>query len=212
MDFALLKNELKSKGVKFYYEDEWTGIIHSDCRLVLPLIPDKSIDLVLTDPPFPDTSTEMDYCFTPIDCLNDIIRRQLIFWSPLAHFPLSYTAIHIWDKNQGCVSEYERIFERYGHRLCHLYRYNSVNSPVSAKFAGDVFLKHPSQKPQKLISCLITDYTSPGNLILDPFLGSGTTCYCAKKLNRYSIGIEIEEKYCEIAAKRCSQGVMRLEV
>ena len=46
--------------------------------------------------------------------------------------------------------------------------------------------------------------------ILDPFLGSGTTCYCAKKLNRYSIGIEIEERYCEIAAKRCCQEVMEL--
>jgi len=49
-----------------------------------------------------------------------------------------------------------------------------------------------------------------GQTILDPFLGSGTTCYCAKKLNRYSIGIEIEEKYCEIAARRCSQEVMEL--
>ena len=45
-------------------------------------------------------------------------------------------------------------------------------------------------------------------LILDPFLGSGTTCFSAKKLNRFSIGIEIEEKYCEIAARRCSQEVM----
>jgi len=50
------------------------------------------------------------------------------------------------------------------------------------------------------------------DLILDPFLGSGTTCYCAKKLNRYSIGIEIEERYCEIAARRCSQEVMELNI
>ncbi|HUW45143.1 MAG TPA: site-specific DNA-methyltransferase [Dehalococcoidia bacterium] len=71
---------------------------------------------------------------------------------------------------------------------------------------------HRTEKPTELISWLLESYSMPDNLILDPFLGSGTTCYCAKALNRYSIGIEIEEKYCEIAAKRCSQEVMELRV
>lgn len=71
---------------------------------------------------------------------------------------------------------------------------------------------HRTEKPVDLLEWLIRTYTNEGNLILDPFLGSGTTCYCAKKLNRYSIGIEIEEKYCEIAAKRCSQEVMELNL
>lgn len=65
---------------------------------------------------------------------------------------------------------------------------------------------HPAQFPNNMILRIIG--RTPANLILDPFLGSGTTCFCAKKLNRYSIGIEIEEKYCEIAARRCSQEVM----
>lgn len=72
--------------------------------------------------------------------------------------------------------------------------------------------QHPCSKPEKLWSRIICDRTDIGQLILDPFLGSGTTCYCAKKLNRHSIGIEIEEKYCEIAAKRCSQEVMELGI
>jgi len=67
---------------------------------------------------------------------------------------------------------------------------------------------HPSPKPPQVITWFLQ--TLGGNLILDPFLGSGTTCYCAKKLNRKSIGIEIEEKYCEIAANRCRQMVMDL--
>ena len=66
---------------------------------------------------------------------------------------------------------------------------------------------HPAEKPLKLINWLISESNNP-NLILDPFLGSGTTCLAAKQLNRKSIGIEIEEKYCEIAAKRCSQEVL----
>jgi site-specific DNA-methyltransferase (adenine-specific) len=69
--------------------------------------------------------------------------------------------------------------------------------------------EHPTQKPQKVIDYVILKSDSD---ILDPFLGSGTTAYCAKKLNRKCIGIEIEEKYCEIAAKRCSQSVMRLDI
>jgi len=69
---------------------------------------------------------------------------------------------------------------------------------------------HPTQKPDKLISRLVVDYSVASEVILDPFLGSGTTCYCAKKLNRHSIGIEIEERYCEIAARRCCQEVMEL--
>ncbi len=66
----------------------------------------------------------------------------------------------------------------------------------------------PTEKPVELISKLILH--NQGNLILDPFMGGGTTAYCAKKLGRKCIGIEIEEKYCEIAAKRCSQSVMKL--
>ena len=67
---------------------------------------------------------------------------------------------------------------------------------------------HPCQMPNELAVRAIMFSSNENDLVLDPFLGSGTTAYCAKKLNRYSIGIEIEEKYCEIAANRCRQSVM----
>ncbi len=74
------------------------------------------------------------------------------------------------------------------------------------------FLNHPCPKPVGLFQKLAQVFSPDKGIILDPFLGSGTTAYCAKKLNRKCIGIEIEEKYCEIAAKRCSQSGMRLEI
>ena len=69
----------------------------------------------------------------------------------------------------------------------------------------DIFTGHPSQKPVKLIMEIISRHN--GNTILDPFMGSGTTLVAAKNLNRKSIGIEIEPKYCEIAVKRLRQEV-----
>ena len=69
---------------------------------------------------------------------------------------------------------------------------------------------HPTQKPVELFSYIINHHKN--GLILDPFMGSGTTLRAAKNLGRKAIGIEIEEKYCEIAAKRMAQTVMELNV
>ena len=202
--------EIIAKLPKPYFSDESVAIYHADCHELLPLIPDKSFDLVLTDPPYPDQHPE--YGKVDIRTLELLDCRQLIFWSPRAEFPLSYTAIHIWDKKTGSACQYERIFERNGQGIYRVYRAYLINSIVAANFTGDIYTGHNSQKPQKLILPLINDYKIQPQLILDPFLGSGTTAYCAKKLGRKCIGIEIEEKYCEIAAKRCSQSVMRLEM
>ena len=70
---------------------------------------------------------------------------------------------------------------------------------------------HPTTKPLPLMAEIVRDFTQPSDTILDPFMGSGTTLVAAKRLGRKAIGIEREEKYCEIAAKRLAQGALPLE-
>lgn len=61
---------------------------------------------------------------------------------------------------------------------------------------------HPTQKPEKLLAKIILASSNPGDLVLDPFLGSGTTAVVAKKLGRRFIGVEIDKRYCLMALKR----------
>ncbi len=78
------------------------------------------------------------------------------------------------------------------------------------RFARGTDSPHPFPKPLLLYSEFARQFSAVDETILDPFLGSGTTAVAAKKLNRKCIGIEIEERYCEIAANRCRQMVMDL--
>lgn len=69
---------------------------------------------------------------------------------------------------------------------------------------------HPCPKPEALMLELVAQFTDAGETILDPFSGSGTTLMAAKRIGRKAIGIEINEQYCEVAAKRLSQGALAL--
>ena len=71
--------------------------------------------------------------------------------------------------------------------------------------------EHVTQKPAPLIQQLLRVMTEPHSLILDPFAGSGTSLLAAKTLGHKAIGVEIDERYCEIAARRLSQGVLDFE-
>ena len=77
--------------------------------------------------------------------------------------------------------------------------------------AGDEALVHPTQKPIALMKwCLSLKWTATFNDVVDPYMGGGATLIAAKDLGSRAIGIEIEERYCEIAAERLSQEVLAL--
>ena len=248
-----------------YYQDDEVYIIHGDCREVLPLIPDKSIDLVLTSPPYFNACKEVieynDYesylnelnsCWRQvIPSMNENARLVVNIgagynrspWLPLnadvtkqLEQYLQLRGQVIWDKGQqnagqtawgSWMSPANPSFrERHEVIIVASKGLGSIKGE-GIDISRDEFLlgtqsvfrlnaetnsKHPTPYPEMLAVRFIKLLSFKSNLILDPFLGSGTTAYCAKKLNRKCIGIEIEEKYCEIAAKRCSQSVMRLEV
>ena len=72
--------------------------------------------------------------------------------------------------------------------------------------------KHPAIFPEQLAHDHIISWSNEGDIVLDPMCGSGTTLKMAEKLNRRWIGIEIEEKYCEISAKRIENELKQLKL
>ena len=216
--------------MKPYYADKYVTIYNADCREILPELP--QVDLVLTDPPY---GVGRDKGFGGFEGFGGfgepIARRQYPdIWDGLR--PTQETLGLIIGKGSNSIIFGGNYFADLLPQSTHWIVWDKLNTMPTfgdcellwTDFARKSVKKytfewngllgkedirwHPTQKPNKLISKLIADYSKEGDLVLDPFLGSGTTCYCAKKLLRKSIGIEIEEKYCEIAAKRCSQMVM----
>lgn len=218
--------------LKPYYQDEWVTIYHGDCREILPQLP--KVDLVLTDPPYGinynphwlnerniqagKAPVKVDRLLTGDDGSLDLsflfeYDKRLI-WG----FPYIYDAKAIgwlaWDKQPG-IETMRLLVTPMEMASTTLWRgFKTIRCMWGGYYRnnGEKRYDHPTQKPTKVISWVIADYTDADDIILDPFLGSGTTIVVAKVLNRHCIGVEIEEKYCEIAARRCSQSVMRLNV
>src|SRR5437899_9254673 len=85
---------------------------------------------------------------------------------------------------------------------------DSVVRMYPARSPKDYTYEHPAVFPWELPAFFIEAFSEIDQVVIDPFMGSGTTLRAAKDLGRRAIGIEIEEKYCEIAAKRLSQEVL----
>jgi hypothetical protein len=178
------------------YNEDGIILYCADCTRVLPLLEITEEDLILTDPPYPDYLTEeYNYFDGILEPLRDIKCKQLIFWTAKCEFPLDYTAIHIWDKMMGVASQYERIFERNGGKNYRIYEGCPIQNEVCAQMSRDIYTGHPSQKPIKLISKLISQ--NDAERIIDPFSGSGATLRAAKRLGKKAIGIELSRKHCD---------------
>lgn len=198
-----------------YYQDDAVAIYHADCREWMP-----DADVTITDPPY---NVGLDY--SGGDKRTDY-AEWTAEWFQLAPKPLVVTPGHAnlamwltmerprwicaWVKpNQNSASALNgwNIWEPllvYGkHRKP--VGHDAWTVPIALQSdTGD----HPCPKPLGLYRRLVEVFSLETDTILDPFAGSGTTLRAAKDLGRKAIGIEVEERYCEIAAQRCSQEVL----
>lgn len=208
--------------MKPYYEHGEITIYHGDCREILPSLP--IFDLVVTDPPYGmnyqsswrigwqrKEKIQGDNAF-PLwifDLKPSIALFVFCRWDNLYEIPKPKSFI-VWDKINHSMGD---LAHEYGRQWEGIAFYPGKDHKFFAR-PTDVIrrqrvdpgkLEHPNEKPVSVFSSLIDHH--PSTIILDPFMGCGASLIAAKDLGRKAIGIEIEEKYCEIAAKRLSQEV-----
>lgn len=190
--------------MKPYYEHGGISIYHGDCREVLPTLSLTGVACV-TDPPYPGYAKGWEIPDVASILASVNAASWVVCWPVLTPSPLPVDAVaeHVWEKPNGrSLYHYERILcggeVPRGAKVLRI----AVILPNYVQFRHEAE-DHPTQKPLKLMRKLIG--WAGGDPVLDPFMGSGTTLRAAKDLGRRAIGIEIEERYCEIAAKRLAQ-------
>lgn len=206
-----------------YYHDEAAGITiyHGDSRELLPLIESGATDLVLTDPPYGVGKADWDDMF-PTWWFEDAARIAPVLGImpgianiPLVPFNIG-RCVYRWTIVAYLSNGQTRSTVGFGNYIpCMVYSADGVSvfkqdgDVGRIVVGGDVKPDHPSPKPYQAMRWMVSRL--PGDAILDPFMGSGTTLRAAKDLGRKAIGIEIEERYVEIAIKRLQQSVLPFE-
>jgi site-specific DNA-methyltransferase (adenine-specific) len=215
-----------------------------DCLEGLREIPDNSVDLVITDPPYflsmghaGDRDNAKKMQLNSNRTFNDLaiakpfyaqlfqeFRRVLkedgafyfftdwrgyAFYFPIINAELPVRNLIVWDKKSGPGSYYSFaheliIFGTARPKLLHaggtnVWRMAGFNSGAKSTNGEKV---HPTQKPVELIAKAIEDATEPGGVVLDTFMGSGTTALACLRTGRNFIGFELDEKYHAIALER----------
>jgi site-specific DNA-methyltransferase (adenine-specific) len=209
------------------YDDGQVTLFNADCRLILPSIDPATVALVLTDPPY-----GMDY--KPLRGADGSKRwkdgvdgdGEPFDPAPLLAFPrcvlfgANWYADRlppsggwlVWDKTPFGTKDgfYASHAELAWTNLC-----GSIFK-FALQWGGEARNKephfHPTQKPVGLMLWLVERFTQPGDLILDPYMGSGPVGVACRMSGRRYIGVELKPRYCEIAAKRLAQTVLPLEL
>jgi DNA modification methylase len=206
--------------MKPYYEEAGITIYHGDCREILPQL--GQFDLLLTDPPYgigadthagpassgwtqfastgwdkePVTKETIELCISAAD-------KAVIWGGNYFHLPPSMGWL-VWNKGQRAFSladgELAWTSERQALRI---FDYSRGEALQDGK-------QHPTQKPLALMKWCIGRMGAVCSLV-DAFMGSGTSLVAAKDLGLIATGIELEERYCEIAANRLRQSVLNFD-
>lgn len=196
-------------------------IIQGDCFEILKDIPDKCVDLVIVDPPY-GINFQSNYRIKkhdkihgddsfPVEALDEFFRvaKKAVYvfcrWDNLSELPKPKSVL-VWVKNNWSMGDLKHEHGRQWEAICFYPQkehefIKRIPDVIYSKRTGNNL--HPTEKPLDLIKQLIL--ANKGDLILDPFMGSGTTLVAAKQLGRSYIGIEISKEYCEIAKQRLAQ-------
>lgn len=223
-----LTQEPKTLSAPYYDDGAGIVIYCADCRDVLPHL--GPMDLLLTDPPYGidadnrarilsrgKLATPRDYgesnwdsCTPSLETIYQasyLCNTNVIWGGNYFGLPASSCWL-VWDKDNGSndFADCELAWTNMRRAVRKFkYRWNGMLQERAGD--GKEVRVHPTQKPLALMKwCL--GLVPGAQTILDPFMGSGTTLVAAKLEGRKAVGIEINERYCEIAAKRLSQGVL----
>lgn len=215
-----------------FYQDDAVTIYHGDCREVLPTL--TPVDLILTDPPYgigadknlrankrhgKAVAPSRDYGLGNWDStapdaetMADVIAagRYAIVWggNHIGHLPSSSCWL-VWDKDNGSngYADCELAWTNLPQAV-RRYRYRWMGMLQEHGGTQKEIRLHPTQKPVPVMQWAIQQAPADCGVILDPYMGSGTTLRAAKDLGRKAVGVEISELYCEVAAYRMSQEVL----
>lgn len=200
-------------------------LYNADCLEIMQSIPDKSIDLVITDPPYgiKKDGQKLSICKNPkhnrkeheflgwdssipdkkyFDEIFRISKNQIIFGANyFTEFLKPSKGWIVWDKGQYglTMSDGELIYTSFEKPL-RIFNCNRVQLLKDKTF-------HPTQKPLFLMKKILFEYTEKQQIILDPFMGSGSTGVACINIGRNFIGIEKEKKYFDIAEKRIQEAI-----
>jgi site-specific DNA-methyltransferase (adenine-specific) len=221
--------------MRAYYNEGAITIYHADCGDVLPLLRAESVDLCCTDPPYgvvyrgrfdkkrepivgDDNLSWLEPVFSEIYRVMKADSLGICFYG----WPYAERFVHAWKRvgfrlvSHLCfVKNVPGLghFTRSGHETAFLLAKGRPAPPTTV--IGDTIdwhreheTFHPNQKPLAAITRMVNAFAPDQGLVLDPFLGSGTTLRAAKDLGLGGIGIEIEETYCAKATSRMAQGVL----